>query len=242
LKGKAKEMTNPMSRPAAQKLVDEQPWWYHQFEIFPGVMTPGVYDVSYAILNLELPDDMSGLSVLELGPSDGAFSLAMWKRGANVTAVDYTDATNFSLMKRVSGCDAKWIKCNALNIDGADLGQFDIVLMMGLLYHLPDPFRALWLARQHLVADGRFVLETAISEKDGASLMEYLPADTSNGDLTNFWRPNAQCCLDMLADCGLVVEKSIVSGERGMFHARLGKDPTDGHKARLAYGTVSVRD
>lgn len=230
-----------LDQKTAQELVAAQPWWYHQFEIFPGVVTPGVYDISFAFNNLGFPDDMSGMTVLELGPSDGGFSLAMWKRGAKVTAVDYTDATNFALMKQLSGCDAKWMKCNALDLDKADLGKFDVVLHMGLLYHLADPFRAIWLARQHVKQGGLLILETAMTLKEGGPLMEYLPADSNNGDLTNFWRPNAECCEAMLVDCGLGVEKTIIGGDRGMFHSRLGDDPAAGHKARLGYGTVSVR-
>ena len=35
-----------IDRAEAERLVAQHPWWYHRFEIYPGVVTPGVYDPS----------------------------------------------------------------------------------------------------------------------------------------------------------------------------------------------------
>lgn len=229
-------MTQMITAAEAQRLIAERHWWYHKFEIMPGVWTPGVYDVRDAFENLHLPAKMTGMTVLEIGPSDGAFTKLMWERGARVTAVDYTDATNFDLMLRLSGCNARWLQSNALHIAQLNLGTFDVVLNMGVLYHLPDPLRALWLMRQHLRQDSLFILETRISQNDRAgSIMEYHPRNTLNNDETNFWSPNAQCCRDMLFDCGLIVESEVIGGERGLFRARLSPAPGADNKAILGY-------
>lgn len=227
--------TPNVSASEAKQLVAQIPWWYHTYEIAPGVMTPGVYEISGAIDNMLLPKDMKGMSVLEIGPADGAFTKAMWERGADVTAVEYVDRPSFELMVKLSGCTAKFIKGNVLTLSDLKLGQFDLVLMMGVLYHLPDPFHALWLLRQHVKESGALILETLVSPREGPPVMEYLPRNTRNNDWTNFWAPNPQCCKDMLVDCGMTIERAIVGGERGIFHARIDKTPGASLKATRAY-------
>lgn len=56
---------------AAEKRIQSRPWWRPEFEIAPGVRTPGVYDPSGTYNMLNLPADMNGLRVLEIGPADG---------------------------------------------------------------------------------------------------------------------------------------------------------------------------
>lgn len=223
------------SRDEAATLVAAHPWWYHTFEISPGVVTRGVYDISRALQNMGLPYSMEGLRVLEIGPADGAFTKAMWERGADVIAVDYEHKASFDLMRRLSGCTATYIQCNVLDIVKLDLGTFDYVLLMGVLYHLPDPLRGLWLMRRHMRADSVFILETLISTREGPPIMEYFPSDTHNSDITNFWAPNVQCCKDMMADCGLVVDRGVAGGARAIFHAHLNPAPGSEFKAAFAY-------
>ena len=60
-----------IDRAEAERLVAQHPWWYHQFEIYPGVVTPGVYDPSALLAALKLPANLNGKTILELGPADG---------------------------------------------------------------------------------------------------------------------------------------------------------------------------
>jgi tRNA (mo5U34)-methyltransferase len=142
-------------------------------------------------------------------------------------------------MQQLSGCTAKHLLGNVLDIDKLQLGKFDYVVMMGVLYHLPDPLRGLWLMRQHLRPDSMFILETLISDHQGPPLMEYLPGRTSNNDITNFWAPNAQCCRDMLSDCGLVVGQEVIGGTRAIFHATINPVSRSEMKAARAYSATS---
>ena len=222
----------------AETLVAAEPWWYHKFEIAPGVITPGVYDIAAAIKNMQLPADMSAMTVLEIGPADGAFTKAMWERGAAVTVVDYERYPKFELMQKLSGCTATYLTGNVLDLPRLELGKFDVVVMMGVLYHLPDPFRALWLLRQHLKPDSRLILETLIIQREGPPMMEYLPKNSSNHDYTNFWRPNVQCCIAMLEDCGLTVDSHTVGDTRAIFHARVNPAPKSAMKAARGYSVA----
>ena len=70
----------------ATALVASVPHWHHKFEIYPGVVTPGAYEPGFLLDKTGLPDDLSGLRVLDIGTSDGFFSLHLAKRGAQVAA------------------------------------------------------------------------------------------------------------------------------------------------------------
>jgi hypothetical protein len=80
-----------------------------------------------------------------------------------------------------------------------------------------------------------FILETLISVREGPPIMEYFPGHTNNSDPTNFWAPNVQCCKDMMADCGLTVEREVTGGTRAIFHARIDPRPDSEFKAARAY-------
>lgn len=204
----------------AEALVASRPVWYHRFEIYPGVWTPGVYDPREALDNLALPDDMTGMKVLEIGPADGFFSMALAGRGAEVTTVDYgTEQQNFAVMRELSGHQFNQITANLYDLPSLGFGQFDVVLLMGVLYHLPDMIRGLHTLRPFV--GGRLIVETLISTAGGdAPIAEYMPADTNNGDYTNFWAPNSACCQSMLVDCGFIVDRVSVGGTRGLYDCR----------------------
>ena len=220
----------------AQELVASRPWWYQRFEIFPGVRTPGVYDPSGTLRMLKLPTDMQGIRVLEIGPAEGYFTKKLTERGARVTAVDYVrkDYHGFAIMEKASGIEYDFRQANIYELNNLDLGTFDVVLCLGVLYHLPDPVRALWTLRQHV--NDLLILETLLSrEFEDVPCARYLPADSCNGDITNFWAPNPKCCEMMLNDAGFTVEDTWLNDTRGMFHCRLDRRPGALTKIKAAY-------
>jgi tRNA (mo5U34)-methyltransferase len=212
---------NMMSIEEARSAVAAHPWWYHKFEIFPGLITPGVYDPSGTLERLKLGKDMTGSTVLEIGPADGYFTKTLTDRGARVTAIDYVakDHYGFATMEKLDGRSFEFIHANIYDIGKLNLGFFDVVICLGVLYHLPDMLRALWAIRPHIKA--RFILETFVSRKhEDEPLAEYLPGASCNEDPTNFWAPNLLCCKSMLQDTGYTVEDVIVNENRATFHAR----------------------
>jgi tRNA (mo5U34)-methyltransferase len=230
-----------MNEAEARKLVAGRPFWYHRFEIFPGVVTPGVYDPSGTLLMLDLPPDMHGMRVLEIGPADGFFTKSLTERGAEVTAVDYAtkDHYGFGDMQRCAERDFTFHHANIFQIASLGLKPFDVVLCLGVLYHLPDPCRALWSLRP--LVGRQLILETLVSRKhDSEPFAEYLPASSCNNDDTNFWAPNPLCCKLMLADAAYVVEKEWLNDTRAMFHCRLDLGQNASTKMRTAYGSIGV--
>lgn len=229
-------LENAVNLVEAQQVVAARPWWYHRFEIFPGLTTPGVYDPSGTLEKLNLPADMSGMRVLEIGPADGYFTKKMTARGADVTAVDYAakDFYGFAIMERLAGRPFTFINANIYDLGGLGLKPFDLVICLGVLYHLPDMLRALWTLRS-LVGE-KFILETAISLKHQEEpFAEYRPGISENGDYTNFWSPNPLCCEKMLKDCAFIVDDIWLNGDRGMFHCRLDRSQDADKKMAAAY-------
>lgn len=87
--------------------------------------------------------------------------------------------------------------------DLAELGRFDVVLFLGVLYHLQDPFRA--LKRLAAVTHGLSVVETEtvrFTELDDRPLVEFFPTNELADDPSNWWAPNERALVGMLTAAG----------------------------------------
>jgi SAM-dependent methyltransferase len=92
--------------------------------------------------------DLSGLRVADLGCLEGGFAMAMAMRGADVTAVE-ARASNLEKARLLK----EHFDLQSLHLVLGDVkdftleafGSFDIVLALGILYHLDDPTR--WLTQ-----------------------------------------------------------------------------------------------
>src|SRR5215831_13251597 len=117
----------------ARRLVASVPHWHHRFEIFPGLVTPGSYDPQFLLQKLDLPPDLTGARVLDVGCSDGFFSSRLRARGAEVVSLDYRPKTGhgFAVMETLSGGGFDYRQMNVYEI-GPDLGTFEIVLFLGV--------------------------------------------------------------------------------------------------------------
>jgi tRNA (mo5U34)-methyltransferase len=62
--------------------------WYHAVRLTPEIQTPGVYDYEPVLPYFDFPEDMRGMSVLDVGAATGYFSFEFERRGAAVTAIE----------------------------------------------------------------------------------------------------------------------------------------------------------
>lgn len=136
--------------------------WYHTINLPGGVVTPGVNNSPLALARLDLPGSLAGKSVLDVGAWDGFYSFEAAKRGAaRVLATDSFvwqgrwKQTGFLLAREALGLERvvedKFI--DVMDLSPEALGEtFDVVLFLGLLYHLRDPVTA--LQRVSSVCDG----------------------------------------------------------------------------------------
>jgi tRNA (mo5U34)-methyltransferase len=240
--------------------IDTVKHWYHQIEIRKGIVTPGSNPSSEMLSFLGLPDDLSGLRVLDLGCRDGFYSFACEKRNAaEIIAVDYVSAheTGFDVASELLRSKVKFIHENVYNITSSSFGEFDVVLMLGLLYHLPDPFGALAIARS--VCKGELYLAThtidnalimpngdttplrSLSEElVSIPLMQFIPRDALSRDYTNYWIPNVRCLDLMLAENNFDVLKTTVVHTQAVLRCKAVFDPILGHFSALARGGKSA--
>lgn len=227
----------------AQKLVDSVPNWHHKFEIFPGVITPGSYDPSFLLEKMRLPEDLSGARVLDIGVSDGYFALQMSRLGASVTAIDYRNKTDhgYHVMEKLNPNTITYHVMNIYDLSRDALGSFDIVLFMGVLYHLPDMMRALHTIRdccRHVMyleshSENAFCPDIAASR--------YYRSASLSGDHTNFWAPNRLCVHDMLHDASFDVVRDEVWGERIFVEAKVSDAQGQrAEKIKIAYSVYNL--
>ena len=233
----AQSSQTEISQREAEQMVGSIPHWHHIFEIAPGVITPGTYDPTFMLAKMQLEDDLSGQRVLDIGTSDGFFALNLRRRGAEVVAVDYRPKSlhGFGVMERLSGLDFDYRQANLYDIDPKTWGSFDIILLFGVLYHLPDMLKALSILRELCV--GRLFLETHCANdfSPEAAAARYYRGTTLNQDATNFWSPNARCVRDMLHDAAFDVERDEAWGDRYFAACTFNEGPMRLYKLRLAY-------
>jgi tRNA (mo5U34)-methyltransferase len=232
-----------MTEGRAQERVDSVASWYHRIEVAPGLITPGVNDSQLVLESLNLPADLSGLRVLDIGTRDGFFAFECERRGAEVTAIDYMppEETGFLVARELLGSRVEFIQENVYELSHERYGGFDLVLFLGVLYHLRDPMLALDSVWN--VARGRLIVETQViddalltapgefkrlvdlsPELPPVPLMQFYPGDALNGDPTCVWAPNEACLKAMLEETGFEVESQLRIGQRGIAFANWSDD------------------
>lgn len=237
-------MTAAVTDADARAMIAAYPRWYHRIEVRPGIITPGINDSPANLQMLQLPTDCSGMRVLDIGARDGFFSFELERRGADVLAVDYVPAeeTGFQIAAQLLGSRVVFRQANIYNLTPDELGTFDLVLFLGLLYHLPDPIRAMRTVRR--LCSWRMYLETLVIDDvlpmaDGSEtsltalgdglaaipLMQFFPGSSGGGDPTNYWGPNVRCVEAMLAETEFRVERVARVPRRGLFQCAVASDP-----------------
>jgi len=204
-----------ISDPATiQRLVGDHGRWWHQIELAPGIVTPGDDSnrMKLPILDgLGLAQDMTGLRVLDIGCSDGYFSFVMEERGATVVALDFVPETRtgFATAREILGSGVEYRMDNVYNVTPETYGSFDVVLFLGVLYHLRKPLAGLDAIRSVMKPGGRLFVGTMMIDEyfqlpDGSvtnldavnpllrtvPLWQAYPGDSLNGDFTNCFAPN----------------------------------------------------
>lgn len=109
---------------------------------------------------------------IDLGCHEGFFSVELARRGCReVVGFDARreHVEHADLIRRVFGLDnLRFQQAEVLAVDPGSLGEFDITVMFGLLYHLPDIVGALRQARA--LTRGVCVIETQIAPELTGSL------------------------------------------------------------------------
>jgi tRNA (mo5U34)-methyltransferase len=222
--------------------------WFHNMNL-GGVSTApdhflGDYPASkFKRFAPHLPADLTGKSVLDIGCNAGFYSIEMKRRGAaRVLGIDSDDRylAQARLASQVLGFDDLELR----KLDVYDVGaigeRFDIVIFMGVLYHLRHPLLALDLIHEHVAGD---LLLFQSMQRGSKHVFEVEPdykfADTDHffeadypklyfveheyaGDWSNWWIPNRAGAEAMLRSAGFAIEKRI---EEEVYLCRRGERP-----------------
>jgi tRNA (mo5U34)-methyltransferase len=209
--------------------------WHHKFEVLPGVVTDGTYSPAGLWKRLRLGNELAGKRVLDIGARDGYFSFQCEALGANVLAVDYVakEGTGFSLAAELRQSRVEFLNRNIYDLRPSDIGTFDYVLMLGLLYHLPDPYLALEIVRSLVKPGGTVLIESTCidhvaSLKEGTietKAFSHLPVMMFVArNLTSFWDLNSECLRQLLEHTGFAVRDAQIWGKRMLMRAEAIED------------------
>jgi tRNA (mo5U34)-methyltransferase len=219
-----------MTPEAIRRRISELGNWFQNFELGGVPTAPHHFLGDYPRCKWRkfahaIPPDLRGKTVLDIGCNAGFYSMEMKQRGADrVVGIDhdpvYLEQARFA--SEVRGLDIEFRQLDIYSV--ADLGErFDIVLFMGVLYHLRHPLLALDLLREHVVKD-RLIFqslvrgwpdiaplapnypfsETEVFLRPGFPAMYFVERSYSN-DPTNWWIPNRACVEAMLRSSGFEV-------------------------------------
>jgi tRNA (mo5U34)-methyltransferase len=205
-------------------------FWYHQMELAPGITTPGINNAPLVLQNLNalgLPKDAKSLRVLDIGCRDGYFSFEMERRGAEVIGVDYalSDTTGFDVAAKILDSKVPYMVDNVYTLEPEKYGLFDIVLFLGVIYHLRNPLLALDQIRKMIKPGGLLFVESALTTDNSLKNLEipvwrFYPRDTLNNDETNKWAPNIAGLQFVVEEAEFITKKSLDQGSRGYVTAQ----------------------
>jgi tRNA (mo5U34)-methyltransferase len=146
--------------------------WFHRIDLGGGIYTktesvmgePVDHPLGpWQTIQTLLPRDLRGKTVLDVGCNAGFYSFEAKRRGAErVLGVDgqRQHVRQGLFVRNVLGLEVEFRRLNVYELSPRSVGQFDITLALGLLYHLKHPILA--LENLYRVTKELLVIETAI--------------------------------------------------------------------------------
>jgi len=202
-------MPTPDELDALRRDVNAIQWW-HSIDLGHGIVTPGPDPTPLRVPQLQIPQDLTGLSVLDVGAWDGFFSFEAERRGAaRVLATDsfcwgqggWGTKAGFELARRALNSNVEDLTIDPLDLSPETVGTFDVVFFFGVLYHMRHPLLA--LERAFSVTRGQLIVNTHV---DLATIerpaIAFYQGNELNNDSTNWCGPNPAAVVAMLHAVG----------------------------------------
>lgn len=213
-----------------RRRVDALGPWFHNLDLHGVPTAPTHFLGDYPNIKWRnfadvIPMNLDGKTVLDIGCNAGFYAMEMKRRGASrVLGLDSDDEylAQARFAAEVNGLDIEFRNLSVYDV-GALEERFDLVIFMGVLYHLRHPLLALDLIHEHVASDlmlfqsmqrgSDSVAEVApdydfwttdpFDRPDFPRLhfVEHRYAD----DPTNWWIPNRACVEAMLRSAGFVI-------------------------------------
>ena len=204
--------------------------WFHNLMLNGVPTAPNHFLGDYPAIKFQrfadaIPGDLTGKSVLDIGCNGGFYSIEMKRRGAaRVLGIDYDEdyLAQARFAAHVLGYDIEFARMSVYDV-GAIGARFDLVIFMGVLYHLRHPLLALDLIHEHVAGDlmlfqsmqrgsGEVELlrddydfwETEHFDRPGYPKLHFVEKRYAE-DPTNWWVPNRACTEAMLRSAGFAI-------------------------------------
>jgi tRNA (mo5U34)-methyltransferase len=220
-----------------QEMIASVPIWHHRIELAPGIFTPAIQQTQDLLSAIDLPEDLTGQRVLDLGARDGFFSFECEKRGAaEVIAVDYApvELTGFGVASKILNSKVKWHTANVYRINELNLGKFDLILFLGVIYHLRNPYLSIDRIYDALKIDGKVIVESHVidggfvnengdwmnlkdidSRLEKLQIAQFYQGGALGGDQTSPWAPSINTLEVMFQNSGFKIDSSWCNHFRG---------------------------
>lgn len=210
-----------------RELNEEEPW-FHCIDLGNGILTrEPVAHLSklWGEMQKHLPDDLSEMSVLDIGCNAGFFTTSVKRKGAgSVLGIDMSPSylRQAEFVKDVLDLEIEYKPMSIYQL--RDLGlSFDITLCLGVIYHCVNPFaaaRSVWSVTSRMA-----IVESAIiDDTSDKPLWELVFPGYEKGDdgcneaerCYNWWFPNIAGLKALFLRAGFSkVETMFASGDRG---------------------------
>jgi tRNA (mo5U34)-methyltransferase len=205
--------------------------WFHNLHLPDGTETAPDHPlgdfphIKWSVLGEQLPARLEGWTALDIGCNAGFYSFELARRGARVTAIDiddhYLDQARWAAQEYRMADAIEFRRMQVYDL-ARSAASFDLVLFLGVFYHLRYPllgldivarrvrrllaFQTLTTQEMEVQADtgDRPLDERAALRAPGWPRMAFIEQRFA-GDPTNWWVPNDAGVLAMLRSSGLQV-------------------------------------
>jgi len=167
---------------------------YHTLKFPNGVVFKGIYDMSKVLNLYQLPVDLKGKTVLDIGTANGFFAIEFFRRGADVVAIDKHEGMWVDEINELMSTKVKFKIKDLMTLDES-FGKFDIVFSSNVLQHTTDLFDN--LRRIKKVTKHMAILCTQVFEgpqTDHVAFAQFIGRIDSKGhSWDTYWTPNMKC-------------------------------------------------
>jgi tRNA (mo5U34)-methyltransferase len=198
-------MTSPIS-PDFRARIDQFDW-YQRIPLGDGYETPGEDTFTTQKLSmLEIPADLTGKSVLDIGCSEGFFAREVERRGAShIVGIDTAPGLSDknALLKEITGSRFEFREQTVSDLAPETSGIFDLIIFLSVFQHLDFPFQALNLISAVTGVTAIMEVPVAVSlANDPAFQQAPFAIMRRSGKGRRIFLPNESMLFEMLLDAG----------------------------------------
>ncbi|MDB5689542.1 MAG: putative 3-demethylubiquinone-9 3-O-methyltransferase [Sphingomonas bacterium] len=222
---------------------------FQRWEVLPGIFTEGPKDVTRTLDAMGFPESLEGKRVLDIAPWNGFFGFECARRGASeVVSLGPENPmdTGYEQTRSLLGLtNVRYVQGSVYDLPKFDLGSFDVILFLGLIYHLRHPLLALDLiydaCLDQMYTDtpyiDNYVFDLTASEETKAVFLNnreeihkipllYYTEASESGDPYNWFMPNLAAFRALVRSSGFeVVREANDGGNWCWISARKGSRP-----------------